>query len=74
MPDPTVPGSPGDPAVRFDGTLLEEAIRIQAISAEITALEDPEAIPTRVVGALVEALGLRVASVVLRDPETGDLR
>lgn len=59
---------------RYDGTLLEEAIRIQSITAEITALEDPEAIPARVVEALAEALDIRVASVVLRDPETGVLR
>lgn len=60
----------GDP----DQALLERAVRVQAISAEITALEDPEAIPARVVEALVRELGLAVASVVLRDPDTGALR
>lgn len=59
---------------RSEPDLLERAVRVQAISAEITALEDPEAIPARVVEALVRELGLAVASVVLRDPDTGTLR
>lgn len=57
-----------------EASLLERAVRIQAIAADITALEDPTLIPQRVVEALVRELNLAVASVVLKDPDTGTLR
>ncbi len=68
-PQPVLPRAQPSPTQ----DLLEEAVRIQAITAEVTALEDPEAIPAAVVQALVQTLGIPVASLVLRDPETGQL-
>ncbi|MFZ1614201.1 MAG: sensor domain-containing diguanylate cyclase [Holophaga sp.] len=61
-------------SVDLQTALLERAVRVQAISVEITALENPEEIPHRVVEALVRELGLSVASLVLRDPISGSLR
>lgn len=53
--------------------LLEQAIRVFHLSTEITALENPAAIPLRVVEALVQELGMPAASIVLADADTGKL-
>lgn len=53
--------------------LLDQAMRVFRISTEITALENPSTIPLRVVQALVQELGLPAASMVLEDPDTGEL-
>lgn len=53
--------------------LLDQAMRVFRISTEITALENPSTIPLRVVQALVQELGLPAASMVLENPETGEL-
>lgn len=53
--------------------LLDQAMRVFRISTEITSLENPTAIPLKVVQALVQELGLPAASMVLEDPDTGEL-
>ena len=71
---PAEPPEPARPGAGQPLDLLDEALRILHVTADITRTLDPEEIPARTVKALYDLLGFSPVSVALRARDSEELR